>query len=138
MVKQSMHSCLEKLGSNEYVDKAFLRKNPDCVFVFGDNLERRGKGGAAMLRDEPNTYGFVTKKQPLGIDSAFYKPDEYRAVYDREVSKLKDECMQNPSKGYMISKVGAGLANRFGIFEQIIEPNMKKDLASLQNVVFLW
>ena len=116
-MEQSMPPCLEMLGNKEYVDKEFLRKNPNCIFVFGDNLERRGKGGAAILRDEPNTYGFITKKEPLGIDTAFFKPDEYQAVYEGEIVKLKKECIRNPSKCYMISKVGAGLANRFGIFE---------------------
>jgi len=135
---QSIPPCLEKIGNKEYVDKEFLRNNPNCIFVFGDNLERRGKGGAAVLRDEPNTYGFITKKQPLGIDSAFYKPEEYRMIYIEEIRKLKAECSQNPEKGFLISKVGAGLANRFGIFEEIIEPNMKQDLSSLFNVFFLW
>ena len=131
-------SCLEKMGEMKYVDATFLRANPDCVFVFGDNLARRGKGGAAALRDEPNTYGFITKKQPLNTDSAFYRPDEYKEIYKNEVEKLLNEIFDNPDKGYLISKIGAGLANRFGIFEEIIEPNLKRDLDDFHNVAFLW
>ena len=135
------HKCdryLRDLGDRKYVDAVFLRKNPDCIFVFGDNLERRGKGGAAELRDEPNTYGFVTKKQPTGDNSAFYHPREYERIYNQEVEKLRMESKNNHNKCYLISKVGAGLANRFGIFEQIIEPRIKSDLGDLQNIVFLW
>jgi len=129
---------LEKLGSREYVDESFLRSNPDCIFVFGDNLERRGKGGAAKLRDEPNTYGFITKKRPMDADSAFYHPNEYEKIYKSEISKLREESIRNQDRCYLISKVGAGLANRFGIFEMIIEPRIKSDLSDLPNVVFLW
>lgn len=137
-MKDTYKSCLERLGDAKYVDANFLRRNPDCVFVFGDNLERRGKGGAAILRNEPNTYGFITKKRPRNIDSAFYHPEEYEEVYKSEVEKLLGEALDNPDKCYLISKLGAGLANRFKIFERILQPNLKKDLEDLHNISFLW
>ncbi|MGY5881801.1 MAG: hypothetical protein RTV31_16240 [Candidatus Thorarchaeota archaeon] len=137
-MNSSGKSCIERLGEQKYVDAEFLRTNPDCIFVFGDNLERKGKGGAATVRDEPNTYGFITKKQPLNVDSAFYHPTEYRDVYRKETEKLVAEALDNPDKCYLISKLGAGLANRFNIFEEIIERNLKEDLQELDNVSFLW
>ncbi|MFW9843251.1 MAG: hypothetical protein ACFFEV_01615 [Candidatus Thorarchaeota archaeon] len=137
-MNSSSRSCIERLGEKKYVDAEFLRRNPDCVFVFGDNLERRGKGGAAAVRDEANTYGFITKKQPLNIGSAFYHPKEYWDVYRKEIQKLVAEVLDNPDKCYLISKLGAGLANRFNIFEEIIEVNLKKDLQDFHNVSFLW
>ena len=137
-MKSSSKSCIERLGEKKYVDAEFLRQNPDCIFVFGDNLERIGKGGAAVVRDEPNTYGFITKKQPRNVDSAFYRPTEYRNVYRKELERFVAEVIDNPDKCYLISKLGAGLANRFNIFEEIIERNLKKDLQELENVSFLW
>jgi len=53
-----------------HMTKEYLRAHPEVIFVFGDNLIHRGKGGAAKLRDEPNTYGFITKKYPNNIDSS--------------------------------------------------------------------
>lgn len=44
------------------VTKEFLDQNPNAVFIFGDNRRRLGYGGAASLRDHPQTYGFITKK----------------------------------------------------------------------------
>lgn len=38
-----------------------LRRNPDKIFVFGDNNGRVGKGGQAIIRDEPNALGVSTK-----------------------------------------------------------------------------
>jgi hypothetical protein len=46
------------------IAREYLRSHPDHVFVFGDNLLGRGLGGAAALRREPNTFGFITKKRP--------------------------------------------------------------------------
>lgn len=37
------------------------RENPKKLFIFGDNWDGVGKGGQAMIRDEPNTFGISTK-----------------------------------------------------------------------------
>lgn len=120
------------------IDKHYLRQNPDHIFVFGDNLLRVGKGGAAILRDEPNTYGFVTKKAPTHNSSDSYKPEEYSSKYEVEIKRLKKEIEKSPTKTFLISKLGAGLANKYGIWEKIIRPNIRKDLSQYQNVKFLW
>ena len=120
------------------VTREFLRKNPDHIFVFGDNLVHNGYGGAASLRDEPNTYGFITKKRPSNHDSSFYKPHEYHSVFYKEIDYLNDEISSNPDKIYLISKLGAGLANKFQIWEVIIEPYLKQLLSGYSNVKFLF
>jgi hypothetical protein len=119
------------------ITKQYLRENPDHVFVFGDNLLRYGCGGAAALRYESNSYGFVTKIKPDNNENSFYKPSDYYSIYRQEIIKLIDIVLQNPQKTYLISKLGAGLANKYLIWEQIIEPNIKIDL-NLPNVKFLW
>ena len=53
--------------------KADLRRNPDVLYVFGDNVARYGKGGqAAEMRDEPNGIGVVTKYLPSMEEGAFF------------------------------------------------------------------
>lgn len=116
----------------------YLRENPTHIFVFGDNLDRKGKGGAAILRDEPNTYGFITKRHPNNGDGSFYRNCDYKNRYEVEIEKLIDTIRRNPDKLFLISKLGAGLANKYGIFEHIISPNIKKDLKEFKNVEFLW
>jgi hypothetical protein len=39
-----------------------MRAYPHVTFVFGDNCQRVGKGGQAIVRDEPNVLGVATKK----------------------------------------------------------------------------
>jgi hypothetical protein len=114
-----------------------LTENPNWVFVFGDNTLRRGLGGAAKLRYHPQSYGFITKKFPSYTPDSFYTPEEYITVYKQEITKLLTRIQQEPTKHFLISKLGAGLANRHLIFEKVIEPNIKKDLAA-ENITFLW
>ncbi len=120
----------------KYVTEKFLRDNPNVIFVFGDNLIRKGKGGAAILRDEPNTYGFITKKAPNNNDDSFYRPNEYLDVFYAELLQLAKEIEKNPEKTYLISKLGAGLANKYKIYEGLIEPCLKK-LELFKNVVLM-
>ena len=41
---------------NFVMTKKFLDENPFSIFVFGDNTLRLGYGGAAILRDHPQSY----------------------------------------------------------------------------------
>ena len=118
------------------ITKEFLRENPDVIFVFGDNLIRKGKGGAAALRDEPNTYGFITKKYPNNKDESFYGIWEYKLVFKVEMILLIDLIISNPDKTFLITKLEAGLANRYHIYEKIIKPGLKM-LKAYDNVVLL-
>jgi len=120
------------------ITRGYLKAHPNEVFVFGDNTERWGKGGAAALRDCRNVYGFVTQKRPSHDANAHYKPEEFLLIYENEVRKLKKEIEKNPELTYLISRVGGGLANRFHIWEKIIEPRIRKDFGNYTNVKFLW
>ena len=109
-----------KLIIMKIITKEYLKENPNHIFVFGDNTIRKGKAGGAILRDEPNSYGFITKKFPNNKDESFYKPDEYRSIFVKELIKLKRMIKLFPEKTFLISKIGSGLANRFGIFGLIL------------------
>jgi len=116
----------------------YLNSHPDEIFVFGDNTRRIGTAGAAALRHCPNSYGFLTKKFPNNRNDSFYKPDEYRAIYQEEISKLKRLIESSPDKKFLIAKIGGKYANRFRIFNEVIEPQIKEDLKVYKNVSFLW
>ena len=119
------------------ITKEYLRNHLNHIFVFGDNTIRRGYGGAAALRDEPNTYGFITKKFPDNEVSSFYTVDEYKKIFENELFLLEEEILKHPDKLYLISPVGSGLANKFGIFEAIIDEGLKY-LKKYINVKFLY
>ena len=121
---------------NIQITHEFLDCNPSAYFVFGDNLERWGHGGAAKLRDHPHAIGFITKKFPDNKDGSFYKPEEYSPVFFEELKKLKLIVEQRPGKTFYISQLGGGLANKFRIWQKLISHNLTKELEKFDNVIF--
>lgn len=121
------------------ITREYLRANPTHVFVFGDNKIHQGHGGAALLRDEPNTFGFCTKLRPDNNDSSFYKPEDYHLEYSHNITQLIQCIKRNPNHTFLISKLGAGLANKYGIWESILKPGLEHNLSSFgDNVILLW
>lgn len=116
----------------------WLDNHPKYVFVFGDNTIHAGYGGAAALRDHLSALGFITKRYPGNDDKDFFTPETYMPIFLEEVKRLYNTANNHPDKVYLISKLGAGLANRFQIFEKVVEPSIKGLLSSLDNVKFLW
>ena len=76
---------------------SILKNNPDKVYLFGDNLVGRGKGGQAIIRDEPNAVGIPTKKTPSMGNNAFFTDAEYDANI-----KAIDEAFAKIPKGKTI------------------------------------
>ena len=83
-----------------------LRQMPKTLVVFGDNLLETGKGGQAIIRDEPNAFGVPTKRAPKRTDDAYFsdKPDEIEAVLDA-LETLRGRDFVLPEAG-----IGTGLA----------------------------
>jgi len=121
----------------EKITPAYLNSNPGVIFVFGDNGGRWGKAGAAICRDCENSYGFITKIHPSNTNSSFYNPETYKEIYEREIKALTEKIKSNPDKLFLISKLGGGLANKYFIYEKVIQPNIKNDLKEFGNIVFL-
>jgi hypothetical protein len=61
-----------------FITREYVRENRDKLFLFGDNLERRGFGGqAAAMRGEPNAIGIPTKRSPHNSVGAFFSDTEF-------------------------------------------------------------
>lgn len=62
----------------QFIARECVRANRDKLFLFGDNLERKGYGGqAAAMRGEPNAIGIPTKKSPSYSAEAFFTDREF-------------------------------------------------------------
>ena len=119
------------------ITKQYLDDNPDHLFVFGDNLMGKGYGGAAALRDHPQSIGFVTKKLPDNEDSSFYRPNEYAERFTKEMELLEEQIKALPNRTFLISQLGSGLADRYNIWSLVIKPRIEW-LKQYSNVKFLW
>lgn len=98
-----------EICTEKYTNKV-LSENQEKIFVFGDNMVRKGKGGQAVIRDCPNAFGIATKRYPSMNKDAFFsdQPDEFDVVMNdlRQLYKLsKSHTIVFPVGG-----IGTGLA----------------------------
>lgn len=99
----------------KWITRAFVREHRDYIFLFGDNLERRGFGGqATAMRGEPNVVGIPTKKLPTNGKNAFFTDAEFeqnKAAIDQAFERLSviylatDQIIVIPANG-----IGTGRA----------------------------
>ena len=89
-----------------------MYNHPDTLFVFGDNDQRTGKGGQAVIRDEPNAIGVRTKKAPKTSAAAYYTDNEYK----KNIAKIKADfaaikkARKDYDTVYFIPGIGEGRA----------------------------
>jgi len=123
---------------NTKITKEFLDKNPNALFIFGDNLQRQGYGGAAALRDHPQSIGFITKKAPNADPESYFKVDEYIKPFFDQLKSLEELINSHPNKMFYIAPLGSKMANRHHIWEKVIRHNIISAFIEHPNVVFCW
>lgn len=90
--------------------------NANTLYLFSDNVVRRGKGGQAVIRDAVNSMGIVTKRYPSNEPKAFLTDEKdyqhvSRLVADdlyemaRKLGEGEYKYIHIPSGGF-----GTGLA----------------------------
>lgn len=89
-----------------------IKANPRALYIFGDNLDRKGMGGqAAEMRGEPNSFGIATKRS---ISHSY--PDDYFfdsqkdafEIIDEEFSRLFKEIREKEYKAVVLPADGIG------------------------------
>lgn len=67
-----------------------LKKNPGALYVFGDNVARKGLGGQAKeMRGEPNAVGIATKWYPSFEPGAYFSDDRFDEIWQIIMADLK-------------------------------------------------
>jgi hypothetical protein len=85
----------EKPSNVEVVSRysiADVKANPNKIYVFGDNMIRRGTGGQAQIRNNPNAMGITTKIFPTNDDNAFMSDSDFasnKSFIDKDIAKIK-------------------------------------------------
>ncbi|MEY9178185.1 hypothetical protein [Bradyrhizobium elkanii] len=95
-----------------WITRADLKNNPDTIFVFGDNVERRGYGGqAAQMRGEPNAIGVATKWRPSMAPDAFFDDSiECHVEVMRDLEKVQKALDAGKLVVIPQDGIGTGLA----------------------------
>ena len=64
-----------------------VKNNPNKLYIFGDNTQKQGKGGQAIIRGNRNARGIATKWKPTMEEDAFFN-DEF---YSENISDIKSD-----------------------------------------------
>ncbi|ELQ8317897.1 hypothetical protein R2571_006804 [Pseudomonas aeruginosa] len=101
---------MQRISVTGHLSAELLRANPGRVFVFGDNLIKRGTAGQAIIRAEPNAFGIPTKRLPSMSEMAFFsdREDEREAL----LSALRELFVLASTREIVFpeSGLGTGLA----------------------------
>lgn len=86
-----------------------VQSNPQLLFVYGDNLQRYGKKGQAVIRDLPNTLGISTKYKPTMDEDAFFSDKEVEfSIIDNEIRRLREAFREGAYTGLVFPSDGLG------------------------------
>ncbi len=92
-----------------------LQRNPDVLYVFGDNVQRTGLGGQAKeMRGEPNAVGIPTKWAPSLNPRAFFYDrdrDQVHAIWIEDFKPLFEAMSQDRIVIWPASNIGTGLSS---------------------------
>lgn len=86
--------------------------NRQLVYIFGDNLERKGYGGQAEeMRGEPNSFGIAMKRRPMSKTNSCYFFDaqlDVQKIIDDEFERLYEHISENDYHGIVVPTEGIG------------------------------
>ncbi len=98
------------------ITRHMVKQDPQTVFVFGDNMEGRGRGGqAAEMRGEPNTIGVPTKWRPGREERDYFTDNDLK---DRDVwyaihgafQRIRNALVDGRDVAIPVDGLGTGLA----------------------------
>jgi len=74
----------------KWITRKNLQDNPKTIYVFGDNMQRRGLGGQAKeMRGEPNAIGIPTKWKPERTVESFFMDSQIDKFWDQIIFPIK-------------------------------------------------
>jgi hypothetical protein len=97
----------------KYYTRGLVRRSPECFFVFGDNIERRGTKGQAVIRGLSNAVGVATKWAPHKRGCAYFRDDQWNSIkphLERDLNAV-ERLLQAQRTVYLPTQmIGSGLA----------------------------
>lgn len=101
------------------ITRAMVQADRNTVFVFGDNMARKGLGGQAReMRGEPNAIGVPTKWRPSRDEAAYFTDDDssarlfqVREAIDGAFRAMQDALSAGRNVVIPTDGLGTGLAD---------------------------
>lgn len=99
----------------DWITRNMLKAEPDVLWVFGDNMERKGFGGqAAEMRGERNAVGIPTKIAPRRDEAAYFRDDDYEIAMKEmapDIKRLKDHLRSGKTVVWPSAGIGTDRAD---------------------------
>jgi hypothetical protein len=97
----------------KWITRADLRACPEWRYVFGDNVQRAGRGGQAKeMRGEPNAIGVATKWAPhMRHDAFFTDIKECKDIILTDLAKVEDALKEGRVVVWPWDGIGSGRAH---------------------------
>lgn len=119
------------------VHREDLKRNPNVLFLFGDNDKRSGLGGqAADMRGEPNAVGIRTKRAPGRENEDFWSDKNF----DSNCTKIEEDLVRVKShlrRGGIVVVPIDGIGTGYAQMEKRCPRTfyvLQQSLASLESV----
>jgi hypothetical protein len=97
------------------ITREYVRDRPDTIFVFGDNMAKKGFGGQAKaMRGMPNAVGIPTKWSPNNTPDAYFCDNDLVKVapsIEAAFDKIKIHMRQGHDVVIPAAGIGTGLAD---------------------------
>lgn len=81
------------IKAKKLITRSDVFQRRDLIFVFGDNDQRKGRGGQAYAcRGQPNAIGVRLKKTPADHPSAYWSDDDFETnarKIDEDVAAIR-------------------------------------------------
>lgn len=114
LIEELKENKLKVTWTKEFYSLEWCKLEPNTLFLFGDNLTHKGKRGQAIIRDEENSLGIITKKYPSNYSTSFFTDNDYeefKDILDRKLDVLTTHLQSgNFDKIICNENIGAGLA----------------------------
>lgn len=97
----------------KFITEMNIVTHQDILFVFGDNLQKFGRGGqAGVCRGNHNTAGVPTKIFPSMSKESFFNDQQFNSnkFHIDEAIKMIQTRLPNFSRLYIFPNIGEGLA----------------------------
>lgn len=87
------------------------KAHPDYLYVFGDNLTRKGNQGQAIIRGLKNAIGIATKTKPSRTEDSYFTDADLKQnkkYIDRDIKAILNKMKDNTYKGVIFPEDGLG------------------------------
>ncbi|UTC29925.1 hypothetical protein BAJUN_03230 [Bajunvirus bajun] len=100
----------------KFIKREDLIRNRGVVYIFGDNIMRRGMGGqAAEMRNEPNALGIATKRSPEHDEIDYFDESPegivaQKAIIDQDFKKAFEHVKAGGILIWPTDGIGTGIS----------------------------